>query len=125
MGPNISANDYHLGIIRGTLTRNLGALIPELQDEISLTFQDHIPPVHGRLSIVRRFFVTLYLSPAEWTKVKVLATAMKIISRISNRMIVGAPTCEVTQDPSAPPLTFFMQVGIPILWLSISSSPLM
>lgn len=59
MGPNIIANSYHVGVVRGALTRNLGALFPEVQEEVSLAFQDHIPAVPGRLFVVPWLFAII------------------------------------------------------------------
>ena len=40
MGPEIINNPYHLPIVRARLTRNIGALYPEIIDEISTAFDD-------------------------------------------------------------------------------------
>ncbi|THH31099.1 hypothetical protein EUX98_g3096 [Antrodiella citrinella] len=78
LGPAIHHNGYHIPIIRTTLTRNLGALFPDVQDELSAAFNDIIPP------------------SKEWTKVPALATMMEVVCRTSNRIFVGLPLC---RDP--------------------------
>ena len=40
MGPEIHRNPYHVPIVRGQLTRNIGALYPEIIDEIRTAFHD-------------------------------------------------------------------------------------
>lgn len=36
-------NDYHTGVIRSTLTRNLVKLFPDIRDEINRAFSEIIP----------------------------------------------------------------------------------
>ncbi|KAJ3480751.1 hypothetical protein NLI96_g8124 [Meripilus lineatus] len=78
LGPEIHHNSYHIPIIRSQLTRNIGAVFSAVKDELSLAFNEIIPPSQ------------------EWTKVTALPTIMKVVSRTSNRVFVGLPTC---QDP--------------------------
>ena len=40
MGPEIVHNPYHLPIVRTQLTRNIGALYPEIIDEINTALDD-------------------------------------------------------------------------------------
>ena len=40
MGPEVLHNPYHVPIVRAKLTRNIGALYPEIIDEISTAFTD-------------------------------------------------------------------------------------
>ena len=40
MGPEIINNPYHLRIVRVQLTRNIGALYPEIRDEITTALDD-------------------------------------------------------------------------------------
>ncbi|KAH8092525.1 cytochrome P450 [Cristinia sonorae] len=78
LGPTIHTNGYHIPIIRTTLTRNLGALFPDVRDELATAFTDIIPPTD------------------EWTKVPALSTIMKVVCRTTNRIFVGLPLC---RDP--------------------------
>jgi hypothetical protein len=41
MGPELTRNPYHVEVIRGTLTRNLGRCFPQVRDEIVHAF-DHV-----------------------------------------------------------------------------------
>lgn len=43
---------YHVAIIRSQLTRNLGALFPDVHDEIIHSFADLIPPTNGEYYVV-------------------------------------------------------------------------
>ena len=40
MGREIFHNPYHVPIVRAQLTRNIGALYPEIRDEIRMAFDD-------------------------------------------------------------------------------------
>ncbi|TFK39713.1 cytochrome P450 [Crucibulum laeve] len=75
LGAQISENDYHVPIVRNQLTRNLGAIFPELHDEIVASFQDVIPPSD------------------EWKKYPIQASVLQIVGRTSNRTFVGLPLC--------------------------------
>ncbi|KAF8503961.1 cytochrome P450, partial [Gautieria morchelliformis] len=77
-GANLRADPYHLSIVKSQLTRNLGNLFPDLQEEIQLAFRDIIPPTEN------------------WTKVKAYGAVMNVVGRASNRIFVGAPLC---RDP--------------------------
>lgn len=52
LGPAIHHNMYHVAIIRSQLTRNLGALFPDVHDEIIHSFADLIPPTNGEYYVV-------------------------------------------------------------------------
>ncbi|KAJ7208985.1 cytochrome P450 [Mycena pura] len=67
---------YHVQVIRGQLTRNLGRCFPEVRDEIVNAFND-----------------VLTMEGTEWKLIKVLPATMQIVSRTSNRIFVGLPLC--------------------------------
>ena len=46
--PNVD-NQYHIPVIRTTLTRNLSALADDIFDEIRAAFADVMPPKNGKL----------------------------------------------------------------------------
>jgi len=75
-GPAPMKDPYHVTIVRSPLTRSLGARFDDIRDEIELAIEDQIPA-----------------KVSEWIKVPMLYTAMKIVSRTSNRFFVGAPLC--------------------------------
>ncbi|KAJ7499254.1 cytochrome P450 [Mycena latifolia] len=79
MGWGIENNPYHAGVVRTSMTRNLGTLFPEVRDEIVTAFDD-ILPTQGK----------------EWLTVPAFDTMMQIICRASNRLFVGLPLC---RDP--------------------------
>lgn len=67
---------YHEHIVHKNLARNLNALIPDLQDEVN--------------RVADEFFGS---REDEWRSVNVLDTFMKLVPKITNRMVVGAPLC--------------------------------
>ncbi|KAH8818710.1 cytochrome P450 [Flagelloscypha sp. PMI_526] len=75
MCPEVVYDVYHVSAIRGHLTRNIATIFPEMRDETVQSIADNIP-----------------LSD-DWTEIPGLDTMMKVISRISNRVIVGLPLC--------------------------------
>ncbi|KIK57169.1 hypothetical protein GYMLUDRAFT_46414 [Collybiopsis luxurians FD-317 M1] len=79
LGRCVREDSYQIDVVRTALTRNLGARFEDLRDEIKDAFADEIPA-----------------KESEWMKVPMLYTAMKIISRTSNRYFVGSPLC---RDP--------------------------
>ncbi|TFK56598.1 cytochrome P450 [Heliocybe sulcata] len=72
-------NDYHLGIIRSRLTRNLNTLFPNVHEEIVAAFADLVAP-----------------NGDEWVKLPALSTNMQIVCRVSNRALTGASLCRNT-----------------------------
>ncbi|KAK0196192.1 cytochrome P450 [Armillaria mellea] len=72
---SISADPYHVEVIRGAFTRNIAACFADVQDEIKAAFRDHIPMTEG------------------WIEVPAYQTALQIICRASNRMFIGLPLC--------------------------------
>ncbi|KAF8549787.1 cytochrome P450, partial [Imleria badia] len=79
MGPEVHHNSYHIPIVRSQLTRNIGALYPEIRDEIITAFDD-----------------VLDLKGNEWKSVPALSSVQKVVCRTSNRVFVGLPLC---RDP--------------------------
>ncbi|KAG6866486.1 hypothetical protein C0991_003030 [Blastosporella zonata] len=78
MGPEIHFDQYHVDVVKSSLTRSLVERFPDVQDEIAAAFQDFVPATEN------------------WTPVLALPTIMKITSRASNRLFVGLPLC---RDP--------------------------
>ncbi|KAJ7477066.1 cytochrome P450 [Mycena galericulata] len=78
-GWGIEKDPYHAGVVRTSMTRNLGVLFPEVREEIILAFEDLLP-VQGK----------------DWLTVPAFDTMMQIVCRTSNRLFVGLPSC---RDP--------------------------
>ncbi|KZT30762.1 cytochrome P450 [Neolentinus lepideus HHB14362 ss-1] len=76
LGPNIRENEYHIGIIRGQLTRNLGYAFDGMHDEVVAAFGDEIRPQGN-----------------EWVAVPALDAMSVVVCRASNRAFVGLPLC--------------------------------
>ena len=62
--------------IRRDLTRQLGALIPDIEDELAIGIEEYWGT-----------------DTESWKEVGVFETMMKVVSRTSNRVFIGAPLC--------------------------------
>ncbi|OSX67134.1 hypothetical protein POSPLADRAFT_1164419 [Postia placenta MAD-698-R-SB12] len=78
IAPDVNEHPIHTPVIRGPLTRNLGALFPDVVDEINVAFPELMPPAAKR---------------GDWVAVSVRDTMGRIVSRASNRIFVGLPLC--------------------------------
>ena len=52
ISPLINKNPYQLDVIRGVLTRNIGARFDDVRDEIKVAFNDYIPPQEGQYNVI-------------------------------------------------------------------------
>ncbi|KAG5715861.1 Ent-kaurene oxidase, partial [Termitomyces sp. T112] len=75
MGPEVRYDNYHVEVVKSSLTRSLVERFPDVQNEIAAAFEEYIPATE------------------DWTSVPALPTIMKIVSRSSNRLFVGLPLC--------------------------------
>ncbi|ESK87975.1 cytochrome p450 [Moniliophthora roreri MCA 2997] len=75
LGAPMYLDPYHIDVVRGSMTRNLGNKFPEVRDEIKASFDELLPATN------------------DWTKVHLNSTIMKVIARTSNRLFVGLPLC--------------------------------
>ena len=92
LGPQISANPYHVSLVRGKLTRSIPELLPTLYEEMVESFNRYIPATDGLpLSCPLRF--THLKSQIDWSSIKLYDTAANVIAQVSNRVIVGLPLC--------------------------------
>ncbi|KAK0494674.1 cytochrome P450 [Armillaria luteobubalina] len=71
----LSADPYEIDVVRGPLTRNIVGCFADVQDEIKEAFNDYIPMNN------------------DWADIPAYRTALKIVSRASNRVFVGLPLC--------------------------------
>ncbi|KIP04651.1 hypothetical protein PHLGIDRAFT_109308 [Phlebiopsis gigantea 11061_1 CR5-6] len=69
-------NQYHIPVIRTTLTRNLSVLADDIFDEIRAAFTDVIPPKD------------------DWVAAPALDSMMQVVARTSSRIFVGLPLCK-------------------------------
>ncbi|KAJ7672337.1 cytochrome P450, partial [Mycena polygramma] len=72
MGYEQIHDPYHVGVVRGTLTRNIDACFPIIRDEVVEAFNDLVPA-----------------NTNEWTSLPAMQTVLPIISRVSNRFFIG------------------------------------
>jgi hypothetical protein len=82
LDPTLARNPLHDPVIRRDLTRNLGSLVPDVEEELQFA--------------VDKFWGS---DTENWTEVGVFDTMMQIVARTSNRIFVGQPLCT-----STPPL---------------------
>ncbi|KAK7049977.1 hypothetical protein VNI00_005408 [Paramarasmius palmivorus] len=75
MGEPIHRDPYHINIVRGKLTKNLGVKFDDVRDEIVTAFADEMP------------------ATSEWTKRSIGNSIFRIVARASNRLFVGLPLC--------------------------------
>lgn len=76
----IARNPIHEIPIRRDLTRSLGTLIPDIDEELTVGVDEY----WGK-------------DTENWVDVGVFTTMMKIVSRTSNRIFVGLPLCMLPQ----------------------------
>ncbi|KAG7445281.1 cytochrome P450 [Guyanagaster necrorhizus] len=74
-GRYIRIDPYHLDVVRGALTRNIGTCFADVQDEIKAAFRDNIPITE------------------DWIEIPAYETILQIVCRASNRMFIGLPLC--------------------------------
>ncbi|KAF5365174.1 hypothetical protein D9758_005367 [Tetrapyrgos nigripes] len=75
MGKGIRVLPYHAEVVRTTLTRSIAARFPDIRDEIVHAFNNVVPATE------------------DWTSVHALPSIMKIVTRTTNRFLVGLPLC--------------------------------
>lgn len=74
----IMKKTVHFDIIRRQLTRRLPFVTKSLHEELSLAFDE----IWGK-------------DNNNWSEISAMRTCMKIVSRTSNRIFVGAPLCQL------------------------------
>jgi hypothetical protein len=77
LDPAMAENPIHEVVIRRHMTRSLGSLVSEIEEELAVA-------------------VTQYWGhdTESWTDVKVFSTMTKVVARASNRIFVGLPLCK-------------------------------
>lgn len=107
MGPSIKYDQYHVGVIGSTMTRNLVARFDDVYDEIACSCEDvirdrtkgdcRVTKLHSSRFVTNNtFFVAV-----EWISVPAFDAVIQIIARTGNRLFVGLPLCTF----------FFWQIG--------------
>jgi cytochrome P450 len=76
VGPEFQSNSYHLDVVRGALTRNLGRCFPRVRDEIVHAFDDVIG-----------------VRDTEWKLIQMYPASLQIVARTTNRLYVDLPVC--------------------------------
>ncbi|THU84571.1 cytochrome P450 [Dendrothele bispora CBS 962.96] len=80
VGPEILTDRFHVPIVRTNLSRNIGAIIEELRDEMLQAFR--VSPLNDQTKKDKE------------VNVPALATVQQLIARITNRIFVGQPICQ-------------------------------
>ncbi|KAF5374236.1 hypothetical protein D9758_004728 [Tetrapyrgos nigripes] len=75
IGKETRLNNYHLGVVRTSLTRNISHRFGDVRDEIVNAFSEEIPIKN------------------DWVTVPALSTVMRIVCRTTNRLFVDLPLC--------------------------------
>ena len=68
----------HEELIKRDLTRNLEAIIPDIAEELEISFNDIIG-----------------LDTEDWKEITAYESIRKVLTRITNRVFVGLPLCEL------------------------------
>ncbi|KAF8165950.1 cytochrome P450 [Crassisporium funariophilum] len=76
IGAEVTANPYHINVVRGPLTRNIASQFDDMREEMLLALDDLIP-----------------CGTTDWVAVPVFDSLVELISRISSRAFVGLPLC--------------------------------
>ncbi|TID17437.1 hypothetical protein E2P81_ATG08009 [Venturia nashicola] len=74
--PTLLKDPFHEHVVRKSLSRRIGPLIPDLYDEISCALDD-----------------TWGTDTENWKEICIFENMMKVIARASNRVFVGLPLC--------------------------------
>lgn len=74
----IMAKTFHYEFIRSQLIRRLPLVTQNLHEESSLAFDE----IWGKAT-------------ESWSEISLIKTCMRIVSRTSNRVFVGAPLCKL------------------------------
>lgn len=74
---SMARNPIQAIIVRRDLTRSLGALIPDIEDELSVVVDE-----------------SLGTDTENWKEVEGFKAAAHIVARTSNRVFVGLPLCK-------------------------------
>ncbi|KIK25892.1 hypothetical protein PISMIDRAFT_96212, partial [Pisolithus microcarpus 441] len=109
LSPAILHDMYHNSILRSQLTRNLGAVYPDIRNELVVAFEE-----------------TLDLKADEWKSITAIEMIRNVVCRISNRTFVGLPLC---RDPEWVDLNTQLTVavvkeGALLMWLPKFIRPL-
>ncbi|KAG6808415.1 hypothetical protein H0H92_004233 [Tricholoma furcatifolium] len=80
MGPSIKYDQYHVGVIGSTMTRNLVARFDDVYDEIACAFEDVISERGKGES-------------TEWVSIPAFDAVINVVARTGNRLFVGLPLC--------------------------------
>lgn len=77
LDPNITQHDYQAITIKRDLTRSIGDLIPEIEDELNWGADRY----WGK-------------DTENWHEICVMKTTQRIVTRTANRVFVGLPLCK-------------------------------
>ena len=77
----------HVNVIRNQLTQHIASMMPSIIDELATVLGEDLDLIVGKgISLMNLLIV-------DWTSFVVYVKALKIVSRISQRIFVGFPLC--------------------------------
>ncbi|KAF5363880.1 hypothetical protein D9756_000065 [Leucocoprinus leucothites] len=79
ISPKLKADYFHINVVRGPMTRNIGTRFPDFLDEINKTFED-----------------LLGGADQDWVSIPCYSSVVHIVSRLSARFFVGP---ELSSNP--------------------------
>ncbi|KAI6043532.1 cytochrome P450 [Pisolithus marmoratus] len=109
LSPAVLHDRYHNSILRSQLTKNMGAIYPDIRSELVVAFDE-----------------TLDLKGNEWKSIAAVEMIQELMCRISNRAFVGLPLC---RDPGWVDLNIQLTIalikeGALLMWLPKFIMPL-
>ena len=87
--PSVERNHYHAVVTRIHLTRHIPELMPVIVDELFAAFYDSEFEKVGGGNVPHGIVNT------EWTPICAYEKSARIVARISNRVFVGLPLCNI------------------------------
>lgn len=75
--PRIMEDAVHIGVIRNEMTKKLGLITDDVNDEVDFAFRK-----------------SWGVNTKEWTEITVYEAVLEIIGRVSLRALVGLPLCK-------------------------------
>ncbi|VDC06744.1 unnamed protein product [Peniophora sp. CBMAI 1063] len=105
LGQDLLNEPYHMGVLRNTLSRHLGARFDDIRDEITVAFGEEIGTGEG------------------WNAVPSVKTFQRIVSRVTNRLFINVPLCRDTEWLELN-LNYAVDVALGALYVKLTPTPL-
>lgn len=86
---SVAENQWHALVVKSELSRHIPELMPAIVDELDSAMSDEIPLTDGNA-------IACESNLLDWTPLCAFEKAVNIVARISNRVFVGLPLCNLT-----------------------------